>query len=126
MLFDKQVNQFPPTILPEWQLGTKPRHIDIFPPVLVGTANAGTVAIDNGMLEIKDGSASQKNTLIEFRPQDGESVSVLNKTSMEEQMFFSMEPGRCVYHTLKAIGHSHLKSAIDSKPVCVKSKSVKW
>ena len=90
--------------------------------MLVGVAKAGVAAIVNGVLELEYESASYNKTLMEFRPQDAGTVNLLNKTSLEQQTFFSMEPGRCVYNTMKAIGYSHLKSTIDSKPVCVKSK----
>ena len=76
------------------------------------------------MLGIEDENFSDKKSLIEFRPRDEKTINLLNETTVEERMFFSMEPGRCVYHTLKAIGHSHLKSTVPSKPVCVKRKSI--
>ena len=108
-------------IIPEWKLGSEPESDDIFPSLKVGTNQTGSAAIVQGKLELD--KIPINKTVAEFYK--NENTSVLTNTGKKERenAFFYLEPGRCVYQTLKAIGWSHLKSRIKSKTVCITSKN---
>lgn len=96
---------------------------DIFPPVRVGNKKVGSSAIVHGKVEF-DKKAVNKS-VAEFRNMSNmTSEEILNLTAADEneKSFFYMEPGRCVYQSLYAIGFSHLKSKIQGKTVCIKRK----
>lgn len=88
----------------------------------MGVNSTGTAAIVNGKLELNE-QATDKS-LAEFHAQDVDTINALEESSETEKTFFSMEPGRCVYHTVSAMGYSHLRSTLKSKPVCIKSKQI--
>ena len=109
------------SLFPEWKLGSEPDSDDIFPPLIVGVNHTGTAAIDHGKLEIND--IPTNKTMAEFYKTDNTTVLNFTQKSERENTFFYLEPGRCVYQTLTAIGWSHLKSKMKSKTVCIIRKN---
>ena len=109
----------------EWRLGTYPEADDIFPPVKVGTNETGSAAIVHGKLQLNENPVNK--TVAEFHKQDNQTMAEMESMRLRkerEKAFFSMEPGRCVFQTLYAIGWSHQKSKMKSKPVCIKRKLI--
>ena len=107
----------------EWQVGTRPGGSDIFPPLIVGVNSSGSAAIVDGQLVLN--SLSTNKTLSEFQTLVSGSIDDIGSEQNEthtDNTFFSLEPGRCSHHTMTAVGWSHLKSALKSKSVCIKSK----
>ena len=107
----------------EWQLGTSPEAEDVFPPVKVGVNDTGSAAIIHGSLQLNEEEVNK--TVSEFYNRNNETLEDMvarHDMAYKEKTFFYMEPGRCVFQTLHAIGWSHLKSKMKSKTVCIKRK----
>lgn len=108
----------------EWKIGTQEGIGDIFPAVKVGQNTSGSSAIVHGKLELNRKSVNK--TVSEFKDTQNMTMEeIQNQTSSttdQERAFFYMEPGRCIYQSLYAIGYSHLKSKLRSKTVCIKRK----
>ena len=75
--------------------------------------------------KLKLNKADMNKTVSEFQKKDNLTgiTPTEHPVTEREKTFFSLEPGRCVFQTLYAIGWSHLKSKMKSKTVCVKRKS---
>lgn len=53
---------------------------------------------------------------------EGRNWTGVNVTELKKDSTFFMEPGRCIHHSMYAVGRSHLSSEIPMKPTCIKSK----
>jgi hypothetical protein len=103
----------------EWEIGSEPKTDDVFPRIKVGITESKRAFIKNGKLWI---DSTPLNTSV---------GDFANKTWTDEKApqskvntFFHLEPGKCVYVTLYAVGRSHLSSTLQSTPLCVKRKFV--
>ena len=107
----------------EWAIGTADKSQDLFPAIKVGKDTSGSASIVRGKLHFN--MKYTNKTVSEFldtrnmTSQDTENRTYL---SDREKSFFNMEPGRCIYQSLNAIGFSHIKSKIEGKKICVKRK----
>ncbi|XP_048251916.1 uncharacterized protein LOC124135018 [Haliotis rufescens] len=101
------------TLYYEWTIGTVPATDDVFPIIKVAPPADSKISIEQGHLLI-DG----KNTNISLS--DYNTNDTDSNTSKADGSFLMLEPGRCYYHSLHAVGRSHVAVAVPTLPVCVK------
>ena len=99
----------------EWEIGSEPETDDVFPRIKVGITDSRKAFIKDGKLWIDE---TPLNTSVgEFANKSWSNESVHEAQS---NTFFVLEPGKCVYVTLYAVGRSHLSSTVQSDPLCIK------
>lgn len=106
----------------EWQLGTAIEEEDILSPVKIGITKTGSAAVSHGHLALNE---KQTNvTVSEFRSRNVSDLFIEKEEppTEREKSFFFMEPGRCIFQELYAVGWSHLRSKLQTQVVCIKRK----
>lgn len=99
----------------EWQVGSSPNDDDIFPRVKIGLRDSRKAEIESGELLI-DGT-SLNASIGEYAQRNWTKADV---KEAKANTLFNMEPGLCLYVTMFAVGRSHLSSAKEISPLCVK------
>ncbi|XP_060074374.1 uncharacterized protein LOC132554093 [Ylistrum balloti] len=92
----------------EWGIGTSANKFDILPMIKVGVSKAGQAEIVQGHVWFN--RINMNSTVSSFRDQPNDTI---------EGSLFLLEPGRCLHHSLVAVGRSHLKSSIPISPTCI-------
>ncbi|XP_052073991.1 uncharacterized protein LOC127711867 [Mytilus californianus] len=99
----------------EWEIGSEPGTDDVFPRIMVGITESKKAYIRDGKLWIDE-------TPLNASVGEFANTTWNNETMKAAKMntFFNLEPGKCVYVTLYAVGRSHLSSTVYSSPLCIK------
>ncbi|XP_069134676.1 uncharacterized protein [Argopecten irradians] len=92
----------------EWSIGTTENTSDILPMIKAGVSRTGQAEIIHGHFWFN--GTNMNSTVSKFRDQP-------NNTN--DGSTFLLEPGRCLHHSLAAVGRSHLRSSIPMKPTCI-------
>ena len=98
-----------------WKWGT-----DIIPASIIGFSQRGKVEVVGGELWL-NGNKTGKS-LAAFSPNTWGNITEADVKTKENDYRFRMEPGRCVYLSLSAVGYSNLDSNISSQHICFKRK----
>jgi hypothetical protein len=100
----------------EWQIGSSEGGDDILPRTLVGIDEDGSAAIIHGHLIVTTSGSTMNRTVVSL------AAATLNSSSNTEVegTRFSLEPGRCLYYSVFAVGRSHLSTLIPTTPTCIK------
>ncbi|CAG2231211.1 unnamed protein product [Mytilus edulis] len=103
----------------EWEIGSSPGTDDVFPRIMVGITESKKAFIRDGKLWIDE-------TPLNASVGEFANTTWNNETMKAAKMntFFNLEPGKCVYVTLYAVGRSHLSSTVYSNPLCIKRINV--
>lgn len=103
----------------EWQMGTYEGSADIIPPTIIGLTRKGMAQVLDGELWLD--SNNTEESFIAVVPNTWNILPTeMNKT--HDDFRFLMEPGRCVYLSLIAVGYSNLEANVSSRHICFKSK----
>lgn len=103
----------------EWQMGTYEGSADIIPPTIIGLTRKGMAQVLDGELWLD--SNNTEESFIAVVPNTWNIIPTeMNKT--HDDFRFLMEPGRCVYLSLIAVGYSNLEANVSSRHICFKSK----
>ncbi|XP_021370398.1 uncharacterized protein LOC110461300 [Mizuhopecten yessoensis] len=98
----------------EWKVGTEPGKDDIIPlSIIGGNKSSSSFYILNNQIWI-DGVVAQWSLADLADPSNHSQDNASSTDSM-----LQLEPGRCMYITLQARGHSHLTSVIHKAPLCI-------
>ncbi|VDI63607.1 Hypothetical predicted protein [Mytilus galloprovincialis] len=99
----------------EWEIGSSPGTDDVFPRIMFGITESKKAYIRDGKLWIDE-------TPLNASVGEFANTTWSNETMKAAKMntFFNLEPGKCVYVTLYAVGRSHLSSTVYSNPLCIK------
>ncbi|XP_045172526.2 uncharacterized protein LOC123534370 [Mercenaria mercenaria] len=105
----------------QWQVGSETDEDDIFPLSTVADTPKGSVAIVSGHLKIggKDSNFKVADFVKSGNVTYKEMEANGNKSAIKKSHFM-LEPGRCVYQSLYALGWSHLRQKIRSRTICVR------
>ncbi|KAK7496755.1 hypothetical protein BaRGS_00011964, partial [Batillaria attramentaria] len=98
----------------EWGIGTSDGREDVFPKTVIGTKNAKKVVIVNGFIQV-DGFSE------DFSVGDYAKQNFTSDTKPDPSAnTFEMEPGRCMEQRMYGVSKSHVATAIELPPVCIK------
>ncbi|XP_069134862.1 uncharacterized protein [Argopecten irradians] len=92
----------------EWSIGTTENTSDILPMIKAGISKTGQAEIIHGHFWFN--GTNMNSTVSKFRD---------HPNNTHGGSTFLLEPGRCLHHSLVAVGRSHLRSAIPMKPTCI-------
>ncbi|OWF48074.1 Delta-like protein 1 [Mizuhopecten yessoensis] len=92
----------------EWGIGTGLNRFDILPMIRVGVTKAGQAEIIQGHVWFNGEDMNSTLSRFHDRPNDTTGGSL-----------FLMEPGRCLHHSLIAVGRSHIRTTIPVQPSCI-------
>ncbi|XP_033747032.1 uncharacterized protein LOC117332256 [Pecten maximus] len=96
----------------EWGIGTSENKSDILPMIKAGMTKTGNAEIIHGHFWFN--GTNMNSTVSSFRDQPNDTT---------DGSTFLLEPGRCLHHSLVAVGRSRLRSAVPMKPTCITRKS---
>ncbi|OWF46933.1 Delta-like protein 1 [Mizuhopecten yessoensis] len=92
----------------EWGIGTGPDKLDILPLIRVGVTKTGQAEIIHGHVWFNGENMNSTVSMFRDQPNDTADGSLL-----------LLEPGQCFHHSIVAVGRSHLRSSIPTKPTCI-------
>ncbi|XP_061168901.1 uncharacterized protein LOC133178169 [Saccostrea echinata] len=105
----------------KWQMGTYEGGGDIIPPTIIGLTREGTAEVISGELWLNGNKTGKSLAALDPGTWGNLTESEINKT--ESDFRFRMEPGRCVFLSLIAVGYSSLEANISSQRMCFKRKN---
>lgn len=97
-------------------MGTYKGGADIIPPTTIGLTAEGTAEVIGGELWL-NGNKTGKS-LAALTPNTWKNVTASDTNKAESDFRFLMEPGRCVFLSLIAVGYSGLEANISSQRIC--------
>lgn len=105
----------------EWQMGTYKDGADIIPKTIIGLTKEGSAQVIGGELWLNGNKTGKSIASLSQNIWRNLTNKEIIKTESDFQFF--MEPGRCVYLSLIAVGYSHLEANISTNQLCFISKS---
>lgn len=106
----------------EWQMGTYKDGTDIIPKTIIGLTKEGSAQVIGGELWL-NGNKTGKS-IAALSQNTWRNLTNTEIINTESDFRFFMEPGRCVYLSLIAVGYSNLEAYISTNQLCFKSKSI--
>ncbi|XP_061168902.1 uncharacterized protein LOC133178171 [Saccostrea echinata] len=104
----------------KWQAGTYEGGGDIIPPTVIGLTKEGSAEVVSGELWL-NGKETGKS-IASLNPGTWKNLTKSEIMETESDFLFRMEPGRCIFLSLIAVGYSNLEANISSQRICFKRK----
>lgn len=101
-------------------MGTYKGSADVIPPTIIGLTKEGSAQVIGGELWL-NGNKTGKS-LAALSPITWRNFTEQEISNTESDFRFLLEPGRCVYISLIAVGYSNLEANISTQQLCFKSK----
>ena len=87
---------------------------------MVGASQAGSVSIIDGEMWLNGSNTNR--SVSEFTVKNWRNLTQEEIKESVQDFTFMVEPGRCLYPKLYAVGYSHLSSEITTDVVCIARK----
>lgn len=101
-------------------MGTYKGGADVIPQTIIGLTKEGSAQVIGGELWL-NGNKTGKS-LAALSPSTWGNFTEQEISNTESDFRFLLEPGRCVYLSLIAVGYSNLEANISTQQLCFKSK----